>query len=134
ANKLKIISDQIRVSGLDLEIIDIPELGLRNIMSLLESDKKSIALVYVQEATIQLLITSEKQLFVSRNLLFSLNTTDTNAFMLAVERLTAEIQRSFEYYLNQWGREVPQQIYLAAKNPMTDNDLKSITDNLNIPV
>lgn len=134
ASRLKITSDQIRKCGLDLEIIDIPELGLRNIMNLLKSDKQSIALVYAQETTIQLLIISEKQLFVSRNLLFSLNTHDSNAFTLAIERLTAEIQRSFEYYHNQWGREVPQQVYLAAKKALTAAELNSISDNLTIPV
>lgn len=133
---LQKISEDIKASGLGLSTIDIPELALRNMMALFEQDNQSHALVYVQQTTIQLLITFQKQLYFSRNLEFDwvLSEKEPDKLMQGIEQLAAEIQRSFDYYQSQWRQPHPAQITLAATQLISVAAIDQLAQSLALPV
>jgi MSHA biogenesis protein MshI len=134
ASKLKLMSNQIRDCGLHLRFIDIPELGLRNINTLYEEGEKPIALIYVQDNGIQLLITSEQQIYVSRSLKFSLNTVDVNAINQGIERLAAEIQRSFDYYQSLWLQPIPSNFIFSSTKSIGSEAIALLSQKVKAPI
>jgi len=133
---LQKISEDIKAAGLSLSTIDIPELALRNIMTLFEQSNQSHALVYVQQTTIQLLITFQKQLYFSRNLEFGwvLSEREPDKLAQGVEQLVAEIQRSFDYYQSQWRQPNPTQMTLAATQLISAAAIDQLAQSLALPV
>lgn len=134
ASKLKMLSTEIRGCGLNLKFIDIPELALRNITVLYEKAEQSTGLVYVQENNIQLLITFQQQIYVSRVLKFSLNNEDANAIAQSIERLASEIQRSFDYYQSLWDQPLPSQFIFASTKLIVPEASNLLSQKLKTPV
>jgi len=137
SSKLLNISDQIIRAGLNLKVIDIPELALRNIASLYEKEGQSIALIYAQEKNIQLLITFQKEIYVSRNLMFSLGLTEINDQAILgqrIEHLTTEIQRSFGYYQSQWRQPIPARILFTSSRKVKEEVILLLSQQLRLTV
>lgn len=133
ASQLQKMSDQFAECGLNLKIIDIPELALRNISALYEQNNASTAFIYVQDNLIHLLITAQKELFISRRLMLDLNKDESTLFQ-DIEKLTVEIQRSFGYYQNQWLKDPPSQVIFASTKEISNELTSLLSQNLNIPV
>lgn len=128
-SRLKSTSELIQSSGLQMKFIDIPELALRNITVLFEKNDEASMLIYVQEKSIQLLITQQKQIYVSRGLKFSLNNQAVN-----IERLAAEIQRSFDYYQSLWDFPNPTHMVLAATKLISAEDINLLSQKIKSPI
>lgn len=112
--------DKIRESGLQLNIIDIQQLALRNITSLFEDDEKTTALIYLRDKASELIITCQKDLYFHRHLELDLSTAtqtanlnDENAPNPELDRTALELQRSFDYYQSQWRKPAPARVLLA---------------------
>jgi MSHA biogenesis protein MshI len=134
---LQKISEIIKASGLNLSFIDVPELAFRNIMALSEQENQSHALVYVQNSIIQLLITYQKQLYFCRNLEFGwggLSESTSDELTKHIAQLASEIQRSFDYYENQWRQPHPTQITFAATKLISKNTMDQLSQFLSLPV
>lgn len=134
---LQNISDEIKKAGLNLSFIDIPELALRNMMLLFGQDNQSHALVYVQNTTIQLLITYQKQLYFSRNLEFGwggLTDNISDELKQHIEQLAGEIHRSFDYYESQWRQPYPTQVTLVATKLISEETMNQLSQALTLPV
>ena len=58
--------DRIEAAGLELAVVDIPELSLRNIATLLESDQRGAALLYLSERRSTLLLVRQGVLYLAR--------------------------------------------------------------------
>jgi MSHA biogenesis protein MshI len=134
---LEKISDQIKAAGLSLSFIDIPELALRNMLVLSQQDNQTQALIYVQNSTIQLLITYQKELYFTRNLEFGLGGASEKTpedFAQSIVQLSSEIQRSFDYYDSQWRLPSPTQILLASTRTIAPDAIAQLSQSLGIPV
>lgn len=126
-NYLQAVSQDILESGLSLAVIDIPELGLRNMTALYEQDEKSTALLYFLEDNIQLLITCQKKLYFTRRIPFDVNnitaSPDTTELPVnlreQLDKLALEIQRSFDYYHTQWRNPAPARAFWASAKPIS---------------
>lgn len=127
---LKQLINIIESSGLALTTIDIPELSLRNLTSLYETDDKSTALIYFTEKFVILNITRHKKLYFSRRI--ELEADDNNGSRY--EKLGLEVLRYFDYFQTQWRFAVPTRILIAYLNPETENQAKSLSDYLLTPV
>lgn len=134
ASKLKMQSDQIADAGLALNFIDIPELGLRNISALYEKDDQAIVLLYFQDDIIHLLITLQDEIYVSRRLKFNINMEDANNYEPGIERLVAEVNRSFDYYQSLWGKSLPSRFIFSSTKPVTKESLELLSQRLNTNV
>lgn len=132
---LQKISEDIKASGLRLTYIDIPELALRNMMALSEQNDQSHALVYVQNATIQLLITHQKNLYFSRSLEFGLGgLSESEELTSRIDQLSGEIHRSFDYYENQWRQPLPTSVTFAATKLISAKIIDQLSQSLALPV
>ncbi|QKQ25454.1 hypothetical protein [Candidatus Reidiella endopervernicosa] len=99
--------EKIESSGLDIHAIDIPELALRNITSMLPEDGAGVALLAMEHDQEQILITRQKLLYLARNLdvpLLVEDLADSGDEFISAEQqqlldtLILEIQRSQDYY------------------------------------
>lgn len=134
ASKLEMLHEQINQCGLILHRIDVPELCLKNTVNVYEDHDKSALLIYVQEKYIQLLIIAKKQLYVSRQLMFSLDASDKDKWMQSIERLISEAERSFDYYQNQWGEPPPEKIIFSSIKPISEEEMQFLSQCLTIPI
>lgn len=92
--------DLLSGAGLNLEVIDIPELALRNIASLLPEDVAGVALLYLSNRGGLITLTRQGILYLSRRM-------ETGWEQLGrsleeakskLDRIVVEIQRSLDYY------------------------------------
>jgi MSHA biogenesis protein MshI len=137
SSRLNPISEQINNSGLILDSIDIPELGLRNIMSLYESSESSTALVYLREKNSLLLISRENEFYLSRRLdldLKALISATSESMSDYLDRLALQLQRSFDYYHSQWRRPIPDKLLIVSPQAMSEATQTQLAERLSIAV
>lgn len=98
--------DNLIDAGLNLEVIDIPEMALRNVASLLPEDVNGVALVYIEKNEGLITITRQKTLYLSRRIRFGYNALpntamhgeDEEAIETWLDNIIIEVQRSLDYY------------------------------------
>jgi MSHA biogenesis protein MshI len=87
----------------DFDVIDIPELCLRNVAALLPQDQKGVATLLLGERAAQLILTRQGVLYqarrieYSRGLAFDTNDASDDS-QLDAGTLALELQRSLDYY------------------------------------
>ncbi len=88
--------DMLQDAGATLEVIDIPELAMRNIAARLEQDKAGVALLYFEAEHGVITLTRDATLYLARSL--DIGYRDLIESPALVERLALELQRSMDYY------------------------------------
>jgi len=87
---------QLESAGATLDIIDIPELAMRNIASLLPEDEQGVALLYFEHDRGLITLTRDNTLYLARSLEIGFRQLQDSPTL--VERLALEVQRSLDYY------------------------------------
>lgn len=120
-------------AGLDLRIIDLPELCLRNLIGRFPEAERGVALLRLESDRGSLLVQKEQTLFVMRDLDVAGETLqqvlmqeDGDAGGL-VEMLVLEIQRSLDYYESYYGLPTLGSLVVA---PLARNTQR-LVDRLN---
>jgi MSHA biogenesis protein MshI len=134
AVKADLISKVVRVikkSGLNLTMIYIPELALRNLSSLYETDEKSTGVIYFYNNGAILNITSQKTLYFSRRLNW---TSATAALPNNAEQVCLDIMRYFDFFQTQWRMPGPSRIFVAAEEKSVDEIASALSQHLTISV
>ena len=92
--------NQLEQAGVNLDIIDIPELALRNIAARLPEDKNGVVTLYFEQHHCLMTLTHNSDLFVSRKLDIGYQKLEESAAnpQALINRLALEIQRSMDYY------------------------------------
>ena len=98
--------DNLVEAGLQLDVIDIPELALRNIAALLPEDVNGVALVYIEQNEGLITITRQESLYLSRRMRFgysslpdtAIHGNDKEAMEGWLDSIVIEVQRSLDYY------------------------------------
>jgi MSHA biogenesis protein MshI len=127
----------IQESGLNLKTIDIYEFAMRNLTSLFEDDEKTSALIYMEGKTSMIVLTSQKTLFLSRQIdigldtLAILSTEDANQI---IEKIGLEIQRSFDFYQSQWRKPLPSRVFLSLAKKTTHTIKESLSHLLSLDI
>jgi MSHA biogenesis protein MshI len=88
-----------------LDVVDIPELALRNLMVLMPQDATGCALILLGRTAINILITCQGVLFVARRI--------DPALVGDAEQLSLQLQRSLQYYESQFDRPGINELVLA---------------------
>lgn len=140
-SQLQRLTREIRLTGLRLTSIDVPELCLRNIARYYEYEAQGLLLLYCQPNSSQLLILQGGDLYLMRNLdlandhgatipsHYARNDSEKNRF----DRLTLEIQRSLDYYQHQWRKPLPAQLLVAVTQEQ-EQIKDHLTQQLTIPI
>jgi len=110
ASLLKSHIQLVEAAGLDLQVLDIPELALRNVTARLPEDGAGMALVTLEREQGLILITRQKSLYLARNIEVSIGSGALESgegggfeFITAEQQqlfdaIILEIQRSQDYY------------------------------------
>ena len=112
ASSVKERIDRLNEAGLKLDIIDIPELALRNVASLLPEDVAGVALLYVDRRQGLITITKQSELFLSRTIKAGyerlpeavLSVMDDEDCMRWLDQIVIEVQRSMDFYESHFGQ------------------------------
>jgi MSHA biogenesis protein MshI len=120
--------NQLEQAGVNLDIIDIPELALRNIAARLPEDASGLVTLYFEEERCLITLTHESRLYLTRTLDIGyrqLQEAASNPQPLS-NRLALEIQRSMDYYEHNY-RQAPIKSLAILPVPVT---LYGFTDAL----
>lgn len=96
-------------AGLQLRVIDIPEMALRNLGALLPESARGVALLCLQRERGMLQLQQGDEIYISRELSLGARLFETDAPVsadaeAALERLALEVQRSLDYYESHYGQ------------------------------
>lgn len=121
ASSVKERIDRLNDAGLKLDIIDIPELALRNVASLLPEDVAGVALLYVDRHQGLITITKQSQLYLSRTINAGydrlpeaiLSVLDDEDCLRWLDQVVIEVQRSMDYYESHFGQPQLSSLVIA---------------------
>jgi MSHA biogenesis protein MshI len=111
--------ERVESAGLKLDVVDIPELSLRNIATLLEAEQRGAALLYLSERRSTLLLVRQGVLYLARYI-------ETGVATLAeagelrpelVAGLALEIRRSLDYFESHYEQTSIQQLHVTGLEP-----------------
>jgi MSHA biogenesis protein MshI len=120
--------------GLDLQVIDIPELCLRNLAAQFPENERGVALLYLNDSHGILIIEKSAAIYVTRDL--EVSSVQVEAALASeddfqaggiVDRLALEIQRSMDYYESYYGMPPIASLVVA---PLATNT-QVLVDQLN---
>lgn len=115
-------ADLIRECGLQLEIIDIPELALRNLTRCYGDEDSYLALLLLNPMESTLIITHQKNLLLTRNIPLSMEQGDEMAL---------ELQRSFTFCQSQQQKNLAKKLLI---NPAESEWIDSLAAQLEMEV
>lgn len=122
-------------ANINVEVVDIPELALRNVASLLDRENRGVALLSLAENSGFITLTRRNVLYMSRTLNIALDELrDTTERAPLLDRIVLEVQRSLDYYVSHLRQAAVDRLMLAplpAGFPGLDN---YFSDRLGIPV
>lgn len=92
--------DELEQTGVNLKIVDIPELAMRNLAAQLPEDQFGLVTLYFSQQQCLITLTHNATLFLTRTVDFKYSDLgeDSNNITELSDRLALEIQRSLDYY------------------------------------
>jgi len=100
--------------------IDVPELCLRNVSSLLPQDAKGVAMLALHDNFAQLVITRQGVMYVTRRIdttrRFEPHAQDRSGLDIDAGALALELQRSLDYYESQYDQSAVGDLVIAPAN------------------
>ena len=125
-------------ADLALSVIDIGELALRNISSLLAEDVSGVAMLYLDEDHGVINLTRQGNLYLSRRLELGWRSLqdvdDAGGRTERLDSLVLEVQRSLDYYESHHGQAPASALYVAPTPAPLSEPLAYLRANLGIEV
>ena len=125
--------DLLEDADLNLQVIDITEMALRNLASQLDEDVRGVAMLYLQENHGIITVTQQGSLYLSRRLETGttqvLDNPDT-----AYDQIALEVQRSLDYYDSHFGQPSVAALRILPGFPGHQDLVQSLDDGLNMQV
>lgn len=146
AAKASTIHGQVKTlekTSLNLEIIDIPELAIRNIVALLDEDVRGTAFLYFGQQGGVITLTRQGSLYLSRNIdvgLQQMVAASGNEGELhpqtqqALDRIVLEVQRSLDYYESHFSQPPISSLVLAPLEQEIPGVIPYLSANLGLAV
>jgi MSHA biogenesis protein MshI len=86
-----------------IDVVEIPELALRNLASLLPESEQGLILLWLLEKSAQLIVIKQGTLYFARHVRLSGNeSADSDAALPDVDAIALELQRSNDYFESQF--------------------------------
>ena len=128
-------ADPLQDAGINLEIIDIPEMAQRNLAALLPEDAQGVALLSFANRGSLLTITRQGDLYLSRGIEVGLDhlqqSGDVSGYL---DRVALEIQRSLDYFESHFRQSPVQHLVLTPAGAHPPGLLDHLRNNLSIGV
>lgn len=93
---VKSLIEPFEAAGIELGIIDIPELAMRNIAARLDADSNGVALLFFEAERALVTLTRDATLYLARSMDFGYRHLQESPEL--IDRLALELQRSMDYY------------------------------------
>ncbi len=101
-------------AGAHLEVIDIPELALRNIAARLPRSDQGVALLCLTNVSVLLVLVKGNCLYMSRSLSIGLDEmTHAEKRGVYLEQIILEVQRSLDYYVSHFKQSPIEHLFLG---------------------
>lgn len=147
--------DLLEGSGINLAVIDIPELVLRNIAALLPEDQGGVATLYIGRQRTMLVLTRNQTLYLSRRIELGLEQLQAclyppaggDEFVLegeapampeplqqALAKIVLEVQRSLDYFESHFSLPPVSGLVVAPMEEMIPGMMGYLGANLGVPV
>lgn len=128
-------------AGISLDVIDIPELALRNIASYLPQEQGGIALLHLADQHGLITLCRESTLYLARTLdvghrqlQAAIASADADRLSRLLDGISLEVQRSVDYYDSHF-RMAPIREIVLSPLPFEETGLENtLTNNLGITV
>lgn len=125
--------DLMNAAGVNLDIIDIPELAQRNLAALLPEDAKGVAMLTFASDSGLLTITRQGELYLSRRLDIGLDAlAQASDPAASFDRVMLEVQRSLDYYESHFRQAPVTAIALAPAAKVVGELAGHLQNNLNV--
>ena len=127
-SRIKSIVEMVTASGLELAVIDIPELVMKNLSSQFIEDRNGVAFMTLRRTGSTMNISRNGDLYLTRRI----NTQLDPEVMQSPEwdglkdRLVLEIQRSMDYYESQMGKSQITRIVIAQRQHDTAEMIETL--------
>jgi len=122
-------------AGVDLEIIDIPEMALRNLSVLLPEDADGMAMLTLSARGGLITLTRQGQMFLSRPIAIGLESLQGFGEPARYfDQILLDIQRSLDYYESHFRQAAIRHLVLAPLPGEAPGLFEHLTANLSIPV
>jgi MSHA biogenesis protein MshI len=146
---VKDVRSLVEPAGLDLRVIEISELALRNVAALLPEDFRGAGLLWAEEGLGILVMCRDRSLYLARHFdcpleILAEAESDPEAKKqrargwidpeALLETAFLETQRSLDYYERQLGQGTPEVLYVGPLPPGGDSLIAHLGRNLPIPV
>jgi len=142
ASKVHANVSKLEKTSLELDTIDIPELAIRNITSLLDDDIRGVAFLYLSAESGVITLTRQGSLYMSRNIDVGLKKmiAATGSEDLhpqteqSLDKIVLEVQRSLDYYESHFSQPPITSLVLAPMEQEIAGVLPHLSANLGIAV
>ncbi len=141
SNRVKALIEQLNHADLNLNIIDIPELALRNIAAMLPEDVGGVALIYAGQRQGLITITRQSSLYLSRTINVGtsqlpesvLSVMDDESCQHWLDSIVIEVQRSMDYYESHFSQPQVSALVMTPIGKEIPGITEYLTEQLQIP-
>ncbi len=125
--------DLIEAAGMNLDIIDIPEMAQRNLAALLPEDATGVVFLSFQAGGGLITVTKQGDIYLSRSLDVGLEEIQQGGDLPACfDRISLEIQRSLDYFDSHFRQAPIGQVVLAPLPTEAAGMVEHLNANLNV--
>ncbi|MHB8716916.1 MAG: agglutinin biogenesis protein MshI [Sulfuricaulis sp.] len=122
-------------AGINLDVIDIPEMAQRNMAALLPEDAKGVVLLSFTPTGGLITISKQSDIYLSRNIDIGLDMlAKSNDFAGLFDRIALEVQRSLDYYDSHFRQAPVTHLALAPMPQEVPGLVDYLKTNLNATV
>lgn len=127
--RIRSMVEMVAAAGLELAVIDIPELAMNNIVNCMIDDSNGVAFMDLRRTGSTMNISVDGVLYLTRRINTQLEpeVMQSSEWATLKDRLVLEIQRSLDYYESQMGRPPINRIVIAQRQV----DSQELTAELN---
>jgi MSHA biogenesis protein MshI len=127
--------DLLTGAGMNLDVIDIPELAQRNLAALLPEDTQGVVLLSFTAATGLLTITRQGELYLSRSMDIGHDAfAQSSDLAVQFDHIVLEIQRSLDYYDSHFRQAPISHVVLAPLAREAPGLVEHLRANLNVEI
>jgi MSHA biogenesis protein MshI len=141
ASQVKQRIDALTEAGVNLTVVDIPELALRNMAALLPEDVGGVALLFLDRRSGLITVTRQSILYLSRRIDLGFESFPEDAgepgadaeTRRRLDRIVVELQRSLDYYESHFSQPAVSSVVIAPLPRMPQGMPEYIGQQIGLP-
>ena len=117
----------LKAGGRRFDVIDIPELALRNLVALLPEASDGLILLWLDKNSAQVLVFKDTTLYLARQVQFAgADAAGANPRLPNVEAIALELQRSMDYFERHYDQAPLRHLIIAPRDEHSDRIARAL--------